>query len=230
MVHSLIYTAFGMTILPVNFINGEPNNEQQRQPTEESIPHRENQTLNNSDHQTLRYNSERLVYHQCKEGSLHHQNYSCFTKLKCLVRPLQVMGGVLLCLFAWLIIITLALSNTNRYLSSHGIKTGYLAGNTSVVNPINYLLLQSNGVFPVHYLLLGGIAFYLAASSVAGMKYIGLRFLWKKIHNIEEGNTLPHAILFSSFVVSTVMVYTVILFYSLFPQYAMYGSQTYQVK
>ncbi|XP_078483517.1 lysosomal cobalamin transport escort protein LMBD1-like [Ciona intestinalis] len=243
MIHCIIYTAFGMAILPVNLVKGRPNDDREQQGIEESLAqinqqiedisdqaHQENRNVSENDEQRICFYSNQLNQLQMESENLRHRSYSCWRRLNILIRPLQITTGVVLCLFSWLIIITIVLTNINRWVSSYGSNTGYLADKYIVPNPVYELLLLCHGAFPIHYVLLGGILFYFAFSTMVGMKHLGLWFFWVKVHNIRKNNTLPHALLYSSFIFATVVMYSVSLVYSIVPQYAMYGTQTYQVE
>ncbi len=63
-----------------------------------------------------------------------------FFKFRYMYRPLQMIVGVLLILFAILILISLLLSNANKCVNFVNLKQIFAQGNKTIPNPIDIIL------------------------------------------------------------------------------------------
>nr|CAB3263453.1 probable lysosomal cobalamin transporter [Phallusia mammillata] len=241
MVCAIIYTAYGMVILPVNLIKGPPKEEEQQGDLNHSIEEikekiqeimdktSSGQPLAEDDRKTLMQYSAHLSRLQSESDAIRHQSYTCCAQISCFTRPLKIAAGCLLLLFAWFIIVTLIISNINRLISSHGMYTGYLLKTQTIFNPLDSLLILAHIAFPCDYIILVLVIGYFAVSSVSGMQHMGIWCLWIQLHRLRAGRTSAKALLFSSYVLAVVTMYAGVLAYSIAPQYVTYGTQMYQV-
>ncbi|XP_078729213.1 lysosomal cobalamin transport escort protein LMBD1 isoform X2 [Lampetra fluviatilis] len=200
----IIYTAYGMSALPVNLIKGKKNAEYELLQNADVIDEVEQQIesirakcangrpLATRDRRALLTLEERLRDLRRHERRLDSAAKGCCAKVGCALRPLQIVLGVALSLVALLIIVTLFLSSLDRAMHSLGFSTGFLLLNVTLPNPINLALL------------------YL-----------------QPLYNIRTGRTRPQALLFLCLILMLTVMHVNYVMYSLAPDYVMYGNQKY---
>jgi LMBR1 domain-containing protein 1 len=72
------------------------------------------------------------------------------------------------------------------------------------------------------------LVLFFFASSVKGIAFVGIRFLWVRLFEIRKGHTLPQALLLATVMLSLIVLavnYAVAMMVA--PQYAIYGPQTF---
>lgn len=84
-------------------------------------------------------------------------------------------------------------------------------------------------VFPLDFVLFGGLIAYLFATSLNGLVALGVRVLWRKMYDIREQQTSPIALLTGAWWLMLVVLAFSFEITTLSPQYAMFGSQYYAV-
>ncbi|CAM9562877.1 lysosomal cobalamin transport escort protein LMBD1 isoform X1 [Lampetra fluviatilis] len=235
----IIYTAYGMSALPVNLIKGKKNAEYELLQNADVIDEVEQQIesirakcangrpLATRDRRALLTLEERLRDLRRHERRLDSAAKGCCAKVGCALRPLQIVLGVALSLVALLIIVTLFLSSLDRAMHSLGFSTGFLLLNVTLPNPINLALLYLQPVFPLDYILMAIITMYFVVTSMAGIRNMGIWFFWMKLYNIRTGRTRPQALLFLCLILMLTVMHVNYVMYSLAPDYVMYGNQKY---
>ncbi|KAG5266976.1 hypothetical protein AALO_G00238400 [Alosa alosa] len=119
------------------------------------------------------------------------------------------------------------LSNLDKALHSAGISSGFVVFGTNLTNPLNELLLALQPVFPLDYILITIITMYFVFTSMAGIRNMGIWFFWVRLYKIRPKRTRPQALLFLCMILLLIVLHTSYMIYSLAPQYVMYGSQKY---
>ena len=152
-----------------------------------------------------------------------------WTKIEAVFRPIKLLGGILLLLFAVLIWVSMLLTGIDKAKNSIcKSKCGYILGHVDIFNPINWILVQSSKIFPVDYVLVGLLVLFFFGSSVVGIASIGIRFLWIRLFQIRRGHTSPQAMLMAIVMLTLVSLainYTLVTMVA--PQYATFGPQTF---
>ena len=59
-----------------------------------------------------------------------------------------------------------------------GKHCGYILTKSNLLNPINWLFVATSRVLPIDYILALILVLNLFGASVAGMEFVGIRFLW----------------------------------------------------
>ncbi|KAJ6665857.1 hypothetical protein lerEdw1_001329 [Lerista edwardsae] len=241
MVATIIYTAYGMSALPLNLIKGTRNasyelleNTEDIEEIEQNIQRikskcKDGRPLPTRDRRMLQQLEERLRALRRRGRRLEYIEKSCWSKFCGAMRPLKIVWGVFFILVALLFTISLFLSNLDKALHSAGIDSGFIILGTNLTNPLNMLLPVLQTVFPLDYILISTIIMYFIFTSMAGIRNMGIWFFWMRLYKIRRGRTRPQALLFLCMILLLIVLHTSYMIYSLAPQYVMYGSQKYLV-
>uniref|UniRef100_A0A673ZV60 Lysosomal cobalamin transport escort protein LMBD1 n=1 Tax=Salmo trutta TaxID=8032 RepID=A0A673ZV60_SALTR len=207
----ITYTAYGMSVLPLNLIKGTRSVVYERLENTEDIEEVENQM--------------EKIKAKCEDGrplsSRDRRNLQEFED------KLQILLGIFFILFALLFVVALFISNLDKALHSAGITSGFMVFGTNLTNPLNELLLTLQPVFPLDYVLITVITMYFVFTSMAGIRNMGIWFFWIRLYKIRPKRTRPQALLFLCMILLLIVLHTSFMIYSLAPQYVMYGSQNY---
>ena len=187
----ILYTAAGMALLPVAFIKSAPgisaptlsanttseleqNRERQEQlegrnrGSENGLSAKDRRELDAlvREERTL-VRRERLAAEASGEG----QSWliKAWTKTEAIFRPVKLVGGIFLVIFAIFIWVSMLLTfidkAKNSICKSH---CGYILGYTNILNPMNWIFVKSAKVFPIDYVIyLLLILFFSPARSLA---------------------------------------------------------------
>ncbi|KAF7726822.1 hypothetical protein EC973_008423 [Apophysomyces ossiformis] len=109
-----------------------------------------------------------------------------------------------------------------------GRKCGYILSQPDLVNPVNVVLRTMEQVFPLNYVLVAGWIIYVYLATMAGLQWIGIRFLWATLYRLRRGATEPRGLLFSAMILTLGLL---ALNYSMIsviaPGYSHFGNQVY---
>uniref|UniRef100_A0A8C6KRH2 Lysosomal cobalamin transport escort protein LMBD1 n=1 Tax=Nothobranchius furzeri TaxID=105023 RepID=A0A8C6KRH2_NOTFU len=235
----ITYTAYGMSVMPLNLIKGTRSVVYERLENTEDIDEVEHQIenlkskckdgrpLSSKDRRNLEELENKLQLLRRRGRHLDIAERNCCTKLGTALRPLKIILGVFIILVALLFIVALFISNLDKALHSAGISYGFIIFGTNLTNPLNELLLALQPVFPLDYILITVITMYFVLTSMAGIRNLGIWFFWIKLYKIRPKRTCPQALLFLCMILLLIVLHTSYMIYSLAPQYVMYGSQKY---
>ncbi|XP_048863481.1 lysosomal cobalamin transport escort protein LMBD1 [Brienomyrus brachyistius] len=236
------YTAYGMSVLPLNLIKGTRSIAYERLETTEDIDDIEQQIeklkskcedgrpLSSRDRRKLLDLESKLKLLQRRERHLEVAEKNCCTRVGSALRPLKILLGIFFILVALLLVVSLFISNLDKALHSAGINSGFIIFGTNLTNPVNELLLVLQPVFPLDYVLITVITMYFVFTSMAGIRNMGIWFVWIRLYKIRPRRTRPQALLFLCMILLLIVLHTSYMIYSLAPQYVMYGSQKYLVQ
>ncbi|ORY01972.1 LMBR1-like membrane protein-domain-containing protein [Clohesyomyces aquaticus] len=246
-----LYTGAGMALLPVALIKSAPsisapalaantssqleqNRERQRQlegrneGREGGLDARDRRELESlvREERTL-IRRERFAAES--SGEDRHWIVKAWIKTEAIFRPLKLIGGLILLVFALLVFTSMLITGIDKAKNSIcGSHCGYILGYMHIFQPINYILVKSSKVFPIDYVLFLLLVLFFFSASVVGIATVGIRFLWVTLFKIRKGHTSPQALLMST-VLLTLMVlainYSIAMLVA--PQYATFGSQTF---
>ncbi|XP_076021397.1 lysosomal cobalamin transport escort protein LMBD1 [Genypterus blacodes] len=235
----ITYTAYGMSVLPLNLIKGTRSVAYERlQNTEDTddVEHqienlkskcKDGRPLSSRDRRSLHELEGKLQVLKRKSTHLEIVERNCCSKMGCALRPVKILLGIFFILVALLFAVALFISNLDTALHSAGISSGFIIFGTNLTNPLNELLLALQPVFPLDYLLITVITMYFVLTSMAGIRNMGIWFFWIRLYKIRPKRTRPQALLFLCMILLLIVLHTSYMIYSLAPQYVMYGSQKY---
>uniref|UniRef100_A0A8C9STT7 Lysosomal cobalamin transport escort protein LMBD1 n=1 Tax=Scleropages formosus TaxID=113540 RepID=A0A8C9STT7_SCLFO len=189
----ITYTAYGMSVLPLNLIKGTRSIAYERLETTEDIDEVEQQIeklrskcedgrpLSSRDRRKLQELESKLQVLRRRDRHLEIAEKNCCTKVGSVLRPLKILLGIFFILVALLFVVSLFISNLDKALHSTGINSGFIILGTNLTNPVNELLLALQPVFPLDYLLITVITMYFVFTSMAGIRNIGIWFFWIRV-------------------------------------------------
>uniref|UniRef100_A0A8C1WCT3 Lysosomal cobalamin transport escort protein LMBD1 n=1 Tax=Cyprinus carpio TaxID=7962 RepID=A0A8C1WCT3_CYPCA len=214
----ITYTAYGMSVLPLNLIKGTRSILYERLENTEDTEEVEHQIdklkakcadgrpLSMRDRRNLQDLEAKLQVLRRQGRHLEVAERNCCNKVGSALRPMKVL---------------------DKALHSAGISTGFIIFGTNLTNPLNELLLALQPVFPLDYVLITIITMYFVFTSMAGIRNMGIWFFWIRLYKIRPQRTRPQALLFLCMILLLIVLHTSYMIYSLAPQYVMYGSQKY---
>ncbi|XP_062375767.1 lysosomal cobalamin transport escort protein LMBD1 [Sardina pilchardus] len=235
----ITYTAYGMSVLPLNLIKGTRSIVYERLENTEDIEDIEQQIeklkskcedgrpLATRERRNLQDLEAKLQVLQRRSRHLEVAERNCCTKVGSALRPIKILLGVFFILVALLFAVALFISNLDKALHSAGVSSGFVVFGTNLTNPLNELLLALQPVFPLDYVLITIITMYFVFTSMAGIRNMGIWFFWVRLYKIRPRRTRPQALLFLCMILLLIVLHTSYMIYSLAPQYVMYGSQKY---
>ncbi|KAK3091500.1 hypothetical protein FSP39_020283 [Pinctada imbricata] len=229
------YTAYGMSAMPMDFIKGRRSVKSERlavQKDRSSIRDRlkamrekYSSRGRNPGRISDLEESEHLMARQ--EKHLADKESSCLRKCLTILRPFEVIFGVIFILVTLLIFISLLLTNIDKAIHSLGPKLGYALPKRYLPNPVDIVLVFCQQVFPLDYIMFAGIVLYLVVCSMSGIRNIGIWFFWLRMYKIRPRRTRPQGILMLCMILMFMMLAINVIVYELTPQYSSYGSQRY---
>lgn len=247
----ILYTGAGMALMPISFIKAAPtisapqlsatttsqleqNRERQRQiemrntGRQDGLSRKDRRELDAliREEQTL-VRRERLAAEiQGEDRSKLHQ---IWLKICTLLRPVKMLGGILLLVFTILIWVSMLITGIDKAKNSIcKRRCGYILDDINVFQPMNWIFVETAKVFPIDYVLMALLVLHIFSSSISGIAAVGIRFLWVRIFQIRRGRTAPQALLIATFMLGLITLainYAVAMFIA--PQYALYGTQTF---
>jgi len=241
MLNLIIYTGFGLSTLPIGLIRGLKD---VRQEFEEVSRRQISNTaainslrskrsylgrLNEEDDALLRRLESREREDQLREAIMRNHLGSWSYKFKFLIRPIQVIFGVIFLLISALLIASLTINNIDGLLHGNS-KDGYLLKNKTIFNPIDWLLMESNRIYPMDYIIYLAISWYLIFCTLSGVRNLGIGLFFYKIGKFKPQNTTPQGLVLASSVLMMSMLAISILMFSIAPIYTSFGNQVYKSK
>ena len=241
----VLYTATGLAITPMLLIKSSPslsqpavaaannealaiNRERQRamgcRGVERSTP------KDRRDLDELRREERKLVRRQRIADEFRHSRYKRFyLKLQAVGRPFKLLFGAMMLLLSLVIVGSMLITAIDKVQHSPcGKRCGYILPNNVNFNPTNWALVAASKVFPVDYILALIIVLLFFVSTVIGITFIGIRFLWVSLFQLRPGATKPQGLLVSTVILTlTVLAINYALTMVLAPQYSHYGGQMY---
>lgn len=146
-----------------------------------------------------------------------------------IIRPIKVAIGVLLLLLVALIWVSMLLTGIDKAKNSLcGAKCGYILAHLNILNPTNYIFVKASHLFPLDYILTLLLVLLFFLSTIVGITFLGIRFLWINIFSFSRARTKPQALLISTVLLSlSALATNYYLGMILFPDYATFGGQVY---
>ncbi|CAF0799568.1 unnamed protein product [Rotaria sordida] len=234
-----VYTGYGSIACPLFLIRGKRSAQLQHQTIQEQLADIQNQIKILRDRYPRRVKMPSRERHKLEEleqkeavlsrneESIKIVRRSLFFKCRFIYRPVQIILGVLLFLFALLIFISLLLSNINKCIHFVSIKHIFAQGNKTLPNPIDIIITWTGKFYPVSYIVLSLLLIYIIVTSLFGLQQLGIWYFWVRMYRFSRGRTKPQAILMLSSLMMFIVVAINAFVYLLIPQYSIYGDQYY---
>jgi LMBR1 domain-containing protein 1 len=185
--------------------------------------------LSTHDHATLENlnDEERILLRQL--SSVEEEEHHFLQRMLVVLRPFKVLIGIILLLLTLLMIASLFVTIIDKVtFSICGSKCGYIIGQTELLNPINFIFVQSSKLFPLDYVLMVGIIIQFFLATAIGISRIGIKFLWVTLYRIKKKSTSPQGLLMiTSLLTFALFSFTYSITSSLAPGYTHFGSQVY---
>ena len=165
---------------------------------------------------------------ELERSILASQSSSWSYKLRHIIRPIQLMIGLILGCLSIVLVVTLVIVNIDRLLHSRGPREGYILLRLQIFNPLEYALVKVQDLIFVGPLPLLLITSYLLVATVSGMRNLGLWFLVTRLHRIKVGRVPPQALLYSCITIMLAATALNLTLYSLAPNFITFGDQNYR--
>ncbi|XP_064605243.1 probable lysosomal cobalamin transporter [Liolophura sinensis] len=235
----ILYTGYGMAALPVGLIKGSRNVKRERMKVQgrreetraraAAIREKYASGKRMSSRDRKRVSNLEESEHLLDREDAHLEACDKSLVQKCLVvlRPFEVIIGIVFILVALLVFISLLLTNIDKAMHSLGYKLGYALPTRHLPNPVDIVLVFTQKVFPLDYILMDLIIVYFVFCSMSGIRNIGIWFFWLRMYRIRPRRTSPQGLLFMCFILMLIVLAVNIVLYELTPQYSSFGSQHY---
>ena len=198
MLNLIIYTGFGMATYPIDLIRGLKDVKQEFD--EVSRRQMSNTAAINSlrskraylgrlseeDELLLRRLETKERDDQLKETVMRNHLSSWSYKFKFVIRPLQIVSGVLFLLISVLIIVSLIINNIDSLLHSTS-KKSYLLEQKTIFNPVDYILTEANRIYPLDFIIYLAISWYLIFCTLSGVRNLGIGLFLYKLGKFKPG-------------------------------------------
>merc|ERR1712117_116845 len=174
-----------------------------------------------------------VVYAGCGFSSLPYGmikgGRNVFTRRADVCRPFQFLFGVFFSIVGLLIFVSLLLTSVDKAIYSLGPKHGFVLDNGSLPNPVDMLLVYSQVIFPLDYIIYCGMILFFLLCSISGLRTIGITFCCVPVYRFRPSNTKPQALLLMCFCMIFMVLALNVVMFSVVPDYTTYGSQSYLV-
>ncbi len=235
----VIYTGYGMSSLPVGMIKGQRSVFTERAAVDAEIASVEAQVKRieerNADaSSTPSYDTAQLdrLQQQLRllrraRRDLDQSGRSFVNRLLLVCRPFQFIFGVFFSVVGLLIFVSLLLTSIDKAIYSLGPKFGYVLVNGTLPNPVDMLLVYSQAVFPLDYIIYCGMIVFFILCSISGLRNLGITFCCVSVYKITPNKTKPQALVLMCFCMIFIVLAMNVVMFSVVPDYTAYGSQSY---
>ena len=152
---------------------------------------------------------------------------SLVSRCQLLMRPFQMVFGIIFSVFGFLLFLSLLLTNVDKALHSGGIYTGYALVNSTLPNPADMLLVFTQQVFPLDYIIYSLMVLFLLSCSMSGITNIGIRCMCLLVYRVRAWRTPPRGMLLAILLLMFIILAQNVIMLSLVPDYTMFGNQHY---
>ncbi|KAI8645542.1 hypothetical protein BD408DRAFT_411600 [Parasitella parasitica] len=236
----IAYTAPGLSLLPISLIKGRKRIDAEGEDVENRLTAtRERQRVIQSkyinrampvkDQREMEelQDQERILSRRLR--GIEQDKTSVIQRLLSLLRPFEFLLGVLLLGFTLVLVVSIFLTIVDKIaFAICGSQCGYVIHHSNMFNPVNYIFINLQKVFPLDYVFMVGLILYFFLATMSGVIQIGVRFLWVTLFRIRKGSTAPQGLLVSAVLLTLSLLalnYTVTT--TVAPGYAHFGSQVY---
>lgn len=242
------YTAYGMAVMPFDWLRRRQSATEQRQELESSIAvirekHRRIQSKYAEDPggnldlaRVKAADRKELNKLQREQKHLSHYNYqlqeleqkagTLIPQLLLFLVPFRFMVGVVMLCTSLLVAGSMALTLGDRMVhSTCGWSCGFAMSGSTYFNPTDEILLYFSHWFPLDFIVLGFLVLYAFGSSLYGVVSLGLRILCFQIFTLKPRKSQPQALLMLCNVLSHILLAMCTVLLTLAPDYTSFGVQ-----
>eukprot|EP00057_Strongylocentrotus_purpuratus_P012603 XP_011667077.1 PREDICTED: probable lysosomal cobalamin transporter [Strongylocentrotus purpuratus] len=219
MVGIIFYMAIGMAAIPIEMIKGTQSVTDELEETDSAIQHtirrrnaikkkyhRSSSSTSNRDRGRLQQLDDEEELIKRRQRHLKGKKGSLSARCGKFWRPFEIIAGILLILFSFLLITSLSMTSLDRALHSLGPRSGYVLTKRTYPNPVDMMLLYAQRAFPLDLVIFSIILTYFFWTSVGGIKKIGIWCFCIRLYRIRPKRTKPQALLFQcSLVICMIM-------------------------
>jgi LMBR1 domain-containing protein 1 len=146
-----------------------------------------------------------------------------------IIHPIRALLGAGLLAVSAGVVLSLAGALADMGLHSIcGLKCGFIVDKPAK-NPLDWVLVWLSARFPLDFVAMTSLAFYLFFVTMYGMLRLGIRLGPMKLFDIRAHKTWPQALLLLCVSLLCSLLGLMVAFTVIAPQYAAFGSQTHQV-
>ncbi|XP_022706035.1 probable lysosomal cobalamin transporter [Varroa jacobsoni] len=233
----VMYLGLGMMAFPLSLIRGLASAARERAAIQEHLENlkarisllRARAQMGNAgqeDYQVLTVLQQQEADSMRHERNLQEFQSTWYYRLRTPIRTVQIILGLGGLLLSFLVLISLLLSNVDKVLNS-SVDSGYIPKKQNLPNPIDYVLLQCQQIYPLDYILFVTMVCYLFVCCTYALQRFGVCALCFRAYSIRRGRTVPQALVMLSSVLILCVFGLQILIYSVSPEYTSFGNQHY---
>lgn len=243
MILIVMYTGYGMSALPIGMISiCKKTGNEEEEPNPRGLTKKERneergrmlrakanagRTLTRWEKNQLRKIEEDERLQRRIERSNRDSKRGCCGKLAAILKPFRVFFGVLFLLISLLIVVSLLITSIDKMKHSLGYKYGYALPKPTITNPLNFIMVYAQKVFPLDYILFVGIMLFMLFASMCGLKKMGIWCCFIRMYKIKPYRTMPQALLLMVFMLILMVLAMNVMVFTVAPQYVTFGSQHY---
>ncbi|ORZ04800.1 hypothetical protein BCR41DRAFT_362269 [Lobosporangium transversale] len=252
MIILVLYTAPGLSLLPLHLLAGSKalpsahtsdfhvqlavNRERQHAILRQYSPRRHfgggggaHQGMSERDRQAMSELAQEELLLEHRTRHIQRLRDSCFHRCHFIIRPVQILLGLLGAVLSFLLIGSIAstsIGQTNDDIC--GAPCGYIFSARDMPNPLNFALLKLSPYFPVDYVMIVMIILYIFCTTAKGLISLGIRILWVNLYKFRRHATPPQGLLAGTMLLMLSLAgLSYSLTMSVAPEYSMFGSQKY---
>ncbi|KAM9969304.1 hypothetical protein ACTFIR_001133 [Dictyostelium discoideum] len=234
-----VYTSYGLSAFPIGLIKGKKRTDDDKSDINKDLwKAKEKSSFYSSKYASGKSLSEKeqstLSLLRGKERALSKRSERLdnsnkgFRKILVIFRPFAFIFGFIFILVSLLIIISIVLSLVDKISSSVcGSACGFLSTYPQLKNPFDIILIKLAPYFPLDYIIIGGLIFFIYSCTLSGITRIGIRFLWINMFEFGYRKTFPQGLLLASVLLMLSNLCLNMQIVNLAPRYVMYGTQVY---
>ncbi|KAM9988463.1 hypothetical protein ACTFIZ_012200 [Dictyostelium cf. discoideum] len=234
-----IYTSYGLSAFPIGLIKGKKRIDDDKSDINKDLwKTKEKSSFYSSKYASGKSLSEKeqstLSLLRGKERALAKRSERLdnsnkgIRKILVIFRPFAFVFGFIFILVSLLIIISIVLSLVDKISSSVcGSACGFLSTYPQLKNPFDIILIKLAPYFPLDYIIIGGLIFFIYSCTLSGITRIGIRFLWINMFEFGYRKTFPQGLLLASVLLMLSNLCLNMQIVNLAPRYVMYGTQVY---
>lgn len=163
-----------------------------------------------------------------EEAVLTNYSETITYRMRKMIRPIQILIGVIFGLLSVLLLATLIIVNVDRILHGAGPRQGYVLLEPTIFNPLNYIYTKFQDLTFIGPMPLLVVTCFLVVATISGIRNLGLWFMFARLHRVKVGRTQPQALLFFCMTMMlTALAFNLIL-YSMTTEFVTFGSQNFR--
>ncbi|XP_040568192.1 probable lysosomal cobalamin transporter [Lepeophtheirus salmonis] len=152
---------------------------------------------------------------------------SFLNRLLLCIRPFEMTFGIMFMIVSFFIVLSLILSSVDRAMHSNGPSSGYSLNNTTLPNPIEDVLMFTQKIFPMDFILYINIVLLLIFGSVSGLKTVGIGCFCIPAYDVQSGKTQTRGLIWVCAILIYIIVALNVFMFSLVPNYTTFGNQVF---